>query len=152
MTTRAHYKSKTLAAWLALLFGSLGAHRLYLHGRRDIRAWLYPIPTLLGLSGLIRMRNLGLDDETGTMLLPLLGLSLSMAMVSAIMIALTADAKWDLQHNRTEQTRSSGWGAVLAAVVGLFVGGTILTSTLAFGGQRFFEWQTQKATAVDSEK
>ena len=46
------YRSKTTAAWLALLLGSLGAHRLYLHGLRDRRAWLYPLPTLVGLAGI----------------------------------------------------------------------------------------------------
>jgi hypothetical protein len=37
----------------------LGLHRFYLHGPRDLLAWLHPGPTLVGLVGVLRMRNLG---------------------------------------------------------------------------------------------
>ena len=37
MSAAGHYKSKTLATWIAVLGGSLGLHRFYLHGFRD--AW-----------------------------------------------------------------------------------------------------------------
>jgi len=50
-------KSKSLATWLALLGGLLGAHRFYLHGWRDGLAWLHPVLSLIGLAGVIRMRN-----------------------------------------------------------------------------------------------
>ena len=46
-------KSKTLATWIALALGSLGAHRFYLHGSRDRWAWLHPLPALLGLVGAV---------------------------------------------------------------------------------------------------
>ena len=150
MSASTQYRSKTLTAWLALLLGSLGAHRFYLYGLRDARAWLYWIPTVLGLAGLTRMRNLGLDDTAASFLLPLLGLSVSMAMLAAIVTALMPDASWNLKHNAQAEPRSSGWGAVMAAVVGLFVGATILMSTLAFSGQRFFEWQTQAPASAGS--
>jgi TM2 domain-containing membrane protein YozV len=39
MTT---YRSKTASTWIALLGGSLGLHRFYLHGPRDLLAWLHP--------------------------------------------------------------------------------------------------------------
>ena len=52
-------RSKTLATWLAVVGGSLGLHRFYLHGAKDVWAWLHPWPTLLGLAGVIRMRGLG---------------------------------------------------------------------------------------------
>ena len=41
-----------VATWLAVLGGSLGLHRFYLHGVRDLWAWLHPWPTLLGAYGL----------------------------------------------------------------------------------------------------
>jgi TM2 domain-containing membrane protein YozV len=74
MTT---YRSKTASTWLALLGGSLGLHRFYLHGPRDLLAWLHPAPTLVGLVGVLRMRALGQDDHLAWLLIPLLGLMLS---------------------------------------------------------------------------
>ena len=68
-TTMAHPKSKTLATWLALLLGSLGLHRLYLHGPRDLLAWLHPLPTLAGLYGMARLDVLGQDDRLAWLLL-----------------------------------------------------------------------------------
>ena len=50
--------SKTLATWLAVIGGALGLHRFYLHGWRDLLGWLHPLPTLLGLAGVQRMRDL----------------------------------------------------------------------------------------------
>ena len=141
------YRSKTTAAWLALLLGSLGAHRLYLHGLRDRRAWLYPLPTLVGLAGVLRMRNEGPDDGLSALLVPLLGITLSIAMLAAIVIALTPDEKWDARYNPQQAVHATAWGPVLAAMAGLFVGAAVLLSTIAFGGQRFFEWQAE-STAI----
>ena len=50
-------KSKTLATWVALIGGSLGLHRFYLHGLRDRWGWLFLWPTLVGLYGVQRMRQ-----------------------------------------------------------------------------------------------
>jgi len=113
-----HLKSKTLATWLALLLGSLGAHRFYLKGWRDVAGWLHPLPALLGLAGALRMHNLGVDDHAAWLLIPLLGLTLSAA---------------------------TGWGAVLGVIAALMVGGTVLMGTLAFAGEKFFEYQQQSA-------
>jgi len=136
-----HYRSKTLAAWLALLLGSLGVHRLYLYGLRDRWAWLYPWPTLLGLLGVDRVQGLGQDDRAAWLLIPLLGAMLSLAMATAIVYALTPDDKWDARHNPGHPGRGTGWGPVLAAILGLLVGGAVLTGTIAYGGQKYFEWQ-----------
>ena len=145
-----HYKSKTAAAWLALLLGGVGAHRLYLYGRHDVRAWLYAPPTLLGLAGAVRMRNLGQDDGLSMLMVPWVGVSLSVAMLAAITMALTPDEKWDARHNPGLAGRPAGWGAVFAAVVGLFTGAVLLLSTIAFGGQRFFEWQLQASAPSET--
>ncbi len=134
------YRSKTLAAWLALLLGALGAHRFYLHGWRDRWGWLHPWPTLLGAAGAVRMRNLGVDDVAGSALVPLLGLMLSIGALSAIVIALTPDERWDPHHNPGHAPRQTRWGAVLAAVFGLLLGGTVLMGSIAFTIQRLFEW------------
>jgi len=138
-------KSKTVAAWLALTLGSLGAHRFYLYGRRDMWAWLHPLPTLIGLVGVIRMRNLGQDDLLAWALIPLLGLMLSIAMLSTIVLGLTPDEKWAERHHASATMPASGWLAVIAAVLALLVGGAVLMGTLAFGGQKYFEYQKMQA-------
>ena len=138
-----HQKSKTLATWLALTLGSLGAHRFYLYGRRDKLAWLHPLPTLLGAAGAVRMQNLGQDDHTAWLLIPLLGLMLSISMLTAIVYGLTPDPRWAERHNPGQPVRATGWGPVVGAVVALLAGGTALVSTLAFGGQMYFEYQRQ---------
>jgi hypothetical protein len=136
-----HYRSKTLAAWLALLLGSLGVHRMYMHGLRDVRAWLHPLPTALGLLGVDRMQTLGQDDRLAWLLVPVLGLMLSLAMLQAIVWALTPDDVWQQRYNPGRAPQPTGWGPVLAAGLALLLGGTVLTGTIAFGGQKFFEWQ-----------
>ena len=73
------YKSNTLATWIALIGGSLGLHRFYLHGFRDPWGWLFAWPTLLGLYGVQRMRELGQDDQLAWALIPLLGAAKALA-------------------------------------------------------------------------
>lgn len=135
-----HPKSKAAATWLAVLGGTLGLHRLYLHGPRDPWAWLFWPATLAGLAGVVRMRNLGQDDMVSWALIPLLGLSLAAAMLSAIVIGLTPDERWAGRF-RAGQLQPSGWAAVLGVIVALMVGGATLMGTIAFSGQKFFEWQ-----------
>lgn len=143
-----HRHSKTIATWLALLAGSLGAHRFYLHGRRDLLAWLHPLPTLLGLAGVVRMRNLGQDDLAAWLLIPLLGLMLAQAMLTAIVYGLTPDERWARRWHADlpagQPPPASGWAAVIAVILALMVGGVVLVGTLAFGGQKFFEYQALK--------
>jgi len=141
-------KSKTFATWLAVFAGALGAHRLYLHGPRDPWAWLFWPPTLLGLAGVWRMRELGQDDRLSWLLVPLLGLSLATAMLSAIVIGLTPDERWTARFGSPDEaSAATGWGPVLGVIAALMVGGAVLMGTIAFGGQKFFEWQ-QEETAV----
>jgi hypothetical protein len=138
-----HNKSKTLAAWLAFAAGSLGLHRLYLHGFRDPLAWLHPLPTALGLIGLQRMVEIGQDDRLAWLLLPLLGLMLAQGMLVAIVHALTPDERWDSRHNPGAAVTATGWGPVLAAIVSLLIGGGVLMATIAFSVQMFFQWQLE---------
>ena len=139
------YRSKTVATWLALLVGSLGIHRFYLHGLRDRLGWLHPLPTLVGLGGVIRMRNLGQDDHLAWLLIPLIGLMLSQAMLCAIVYGLTPDEKWDARHNPGQPTHATRWAPVLGAIAALAVGGAVLMGTIAFTGQKIFEWEAEPA-------
>jgi hypothetical protein len=140
------YRSKTLASWLALLFGTLGIHRFYLHGFGDKPGWLYPLPTLAGLVGVQHLRSFGQDDPLAWLLIPLLGLAISAAMLGAILCGLTPDETWDARHNPGQPVHRTGWGPVLAAVLALALGGTVLMGTVAYGGQKFFEWQLAPAS------
>ena len=136
-------RSKTFATWLAVIGGAFGLHRFYLHGWRDLPGWLYPVPTLLGLAGVQRMRAFGQDDRVAWVLIPLLGLALSAAMLTAIVYGLTPDDKWAARHS--QPPRATGWGPVLGVILALLLGASVLMGTVAFSGQRFFEWQLETA-------
>ena len=137
-------RSKTLATWLAVIGGAFGAHRFYLHGWRDLIAWLYPLPTLLGLAGVQRMRAFGQDDRVAWVLIPLLGLALSAAMLSAIVYGLTPDDKWAVRPTG-QPPQATGWAPVLGVIIALLIGSSVLMGTVAFSGQRFFEWQLEQS-------
>lgn len=134
-------KSKTIAAWLALLTGMFGLHRFYLYGLKDRWGWLHPLLTLPGLIGINRMNELGQDDRLAWVLIPLLGLSVAAAMLTGIVYGLMPDERWDQRHNPGHTSAPSGWGAVIAVVACLLIGGTSLMATLAFSAQRYFESQ-----------
>jgi len=141
------YRSKTVATWLGVIAGALGAQRFYLHGARDRVGWLHPLPTLAGLWGAWRMHSLGQDDRLAWVLVPVLGVMLSIAMLQAIVAALTPDAAWDARYNPAHPARQTRWGPILGAIVALMAGGIVLMGTIAFTGQRFFEWQMHNALA-----
>ena len=136
-------RSKAAATWIAVVGGAFGLHRFYLYGWRDRLGWIFPLPTLLGLAGVQRMRAFGQDDAIAALLIPLLGLTLSAAMLSAIVYALTPDDRWAERHGTGHAPRASGWLPVLGAVVALLLGAGFFMGTVAFGIQRFFEWQLQ---------
>ena len=130
-------KSKSLATWLALLGGLLGAHRFYLHGWRDPLAWLHPVLSMVGLAGVIRMRNLGQDDHAAWLLIPLFGAMVVVVMLSTIV--LTTDERW--AERRGQPLKATRWAPVIAVVIAMLLGGAALMGTLAFSGQMFFEYQ-----------
>ncbi len=139
----AHYKSKTLATWIALVGGAAGLHRFYLHGFRDPWAWLFVVPSLVGLYGVQRMRHLGADDRLAWVLIPLLGATLSIAMIGAIVYGLTPDDKWNARFNHHGPQHTMNWSTVIGVVTALIVGGSVLMATLAFSAQRYFEYRAE---------
>ena len=143
-----YYRSKTLATWLAVVTGTLGLHRFYLHGLRDPLGWLFPLPTLAGLLGMQRVFDFGQDDHLAWALIPLLGLSISAAMLSAIVYGLTPDEKWDARFNPGQPVSATAWAPVLGVILALLVGGAVFMGTIAYSGQRFFEWQLEAERAA----
>ena len=47
------FRSKTLTAALAFLLGSIGAHRFYLYGFRDVYGWAHLLATIVGIPGFL---------------------------------------------------------------------------------------------------
>ena len=135
-------RSKTMATWLAVVGGVLGAHRFYLHGKADPWAWLHVVGTVIGWSGVARMRRLGQDDQLAWVLAPVLGVVVTAAMLAALVIGLMPDEKWTTRFNPGLPVKPSGWPVVLGVIAALSLGSTALMSTLAFSGQKFFEYRS----------
>ena len=131
--------SKAVATWLAFLGGGLGLHRLYLHGFRDPWAWLFPWPTLAGAYGFWRMREWGVDDARGALLVPLLGAMLAGTMLVAIVYGLTSDERWAARHGGDPHRSRSAWPTLIAVALALATGASIAIATIAFTAQRYFE-------------
>lgn len=145
------FKSKTVATWAAFLGGAVGLHRFYLHGLRDVWGWLLPLPTALGLWGVHRVSAYGQDDQLAWLLVPVLGFTLAGTMLQAIVYGLTPDERWHARHNpglAPQQTPASGWAVVIGIALSLMVGATVLMATIAFSGQRYFEYQVEEARKI----
>ena len=101
----AAHKNKTLATLLAAVLGGFGAHRFYLHGRKDRRAWLYVL---------------------------LFPLSVFAGFIAALVIGLTPDERWDAQHNADSgRSSESGWTVILIVIATFGIGTTLLIAAIA---------------------
>ena len=132
-------RSRAVATWLALVGGSLGVHRFYLHGRGDAWAWLHPLPTLVGAYGFWRMREFGVDDARGSFLVPILGAMLAATMLQAIVYGLASDERWAVRHGAAAAAVQRGWLNYVAVIIALAVGTSVAVATIAFTAQRYFE-------------
>jgi hypothetical protein len=148
-------KNKTLSTWLAFVGGPLGLHRFYLYGLGDLIGWTLPMPTALGLYGLTRARDLGLDDPLSWLLIPLLGLMLAGCCLNAIWYGLMAEERWNARFNAgldpNSQEHEAGrgnWLTIIGVIGSLMVGATALVGALAYGFQRYFEWQIELARQI----
>lgn len=145
-------KNKTLAAWLAFLGGPLGLHRFYLHGPTDTLGWLLPVPTALGLYGVARVRQLGLDDQLSWLLIPLLGFTIAGCALRAILYGLDTPERWNARFNPAAEADAAPgrtqWLTIGAIVAALMVGTAVLMASLAYGFQRYFEHQIEEARKI----
>jgi hypothetical protein len=147
----ARAKNKTVAVWLALICGSLGLHRFYLRGLGDWIGWLHPLPTALGWYGVERVLAYGQDDKLSWVLIPFLGLSIAAACLTGIVYALSDAEKWDRWFNPQapgQAAARTNWLTVLALVMALLVGTIAFMGSLAFGIQRYFEYQVEEARKI----
>ncbi len=145
-------KNKTLAVWLALVGGVLGLHRFYLRGLGDWVGWLHPIPAALGLWGVDRVLLYGQDDKLSWVLIPLLGLTVTASCLMAIVYALTDREQWNRQFNpglpADAGAGGTNWLTIGALVAALLLGTIALMGSLAFGFQRYFEYQVEEGRKI----
>lgn len=125
MTTM--HKNKTFATLLALTLGGMGMHRFYLGGLLDRWGWVHfsAVPISLALMS---------ADRGWPAIFTAFPLILSMlaGFLEALVLGLTPDEKWDVQHNRDSgRQSSSGWPLAILLVLTLGVGTTALIATLA---------------------
>ena len=139
-------KNKTVATWMAFLGGPLGMHRFYLYGAHDRLGWMLPIPAALGLYGVWRVQQWGLDDRESWVLLPLLGFVVAGCALTAIVYGLTTTERWNTAFNATgtpdAPAGQTNWLTIGAVVLALFVGTIALVSSIVFSFQRMFEYQS----------
>jgi hypothetical protein len=69
-------------------------------------------------------------------------------MLCAIVYGLTPDDKWDRRFNGGRPSQAGGWAAVFGVVAALMVGAGVLIATIAYSGQRFFEYQIEEARKI----
>lgn len=145
-------KSKTLAAWLALLGGPLGLHRFYLRGFGDTLGWLLPIPTALGLYGIERVQQYGQDDFLSWMLVPLLGFTFAGCCLMAIIYGLMDRERWNARFNPDAlpdaEAGGTRWATIFAIIIALMVGAGVLMASFAFSFQRYFEYQVEEGRRI----
>ena len=121
------HKNKTLATFLALILGGLGAHRFYLRGPIDKLGLMHlcSVP----IAGMVY----GLAPETDGFfkLLPIV-ISYVVGFIEALVIGLTADEKFDATYNAgSGQASSSRWILAVLLVTTMVVGSTTLIGTIA---------------------
>jgi hypothetical protein len=141
------HKSKTLATWIALVGGSVGLHRFYLHGFKDRWGWLFIVPSLVGFYGVQRQRSFGIDDHLAWVLIPFLGVTLAVAMLGAVVYGLTSDEKWNARFNPQGPKDKTGWATIIGVGFALIIGCGVLMATLASTAQHYFEYQAERVEA-----
>jgi hypothetical protein len=126
-----NHKSKTLAGLLAMLLGTLGAHRLYLGFKWW---WLY----LLCVPFFVLSFESKKWFQEPVFFIAMIGVIASL--LDAIIISLTPDEAWDARFNsHSAQTSANRWPPVLIAIMSLLIGSTLLIATLAIMFQTYFE-------------
>ncbi len=145
-------KNKTIAVWLTFFGGPLGLHRFYLFGFKDLLGWLLPIPSALGWYGIQRALDLGQDDPTSWVLIPMIGFTLAGCALNAIIYGLMPPEKWNARFNPTApQTLTAGathWATIFGIATSLLLGTTVLMASIVFSFQRYFEHQFEEARAI----
>ncbi|MDT6960892.1 MULTISPECIES: TM2 domain-containing protein [unclassified Cupriavidus] len=144
-------KSKLATVALAFLLGSLGAHRFYLKGARDLAGWAHLLATTAGALGVASL-ILGVGSTPLNWTFAVAGgASVIGAFLTAIVFGLRPDDKWDQRYNAHGQPTRSGWPVVILVILSLMIGTGLLMAGLAISFQTFFESQVEAAKALSQE-
>lgn len=145
-------KNKTIAAWLALIGGPLGLHRFYLNGWGDTLGWLLPVPTTLGLYGIARAQQHGLDDLWSWLLIPVLGFTFAGCALNAIVYGLMMPDRWNARFNPWADVAAphgqTNWFTIAAVALALLLGTAALMTSTVLTFQHYFEYQIRQASTV----
>ncbi len=121
------HKNKTLATLLALLLGSVGAHRFYLRGSLD-RIGLAHVASL-PLCGLIY--GVAPAANPFYLALPLL-VSAIAGFIEALVLGLLSDEKWDARYNAgSGRVSAASWPLALLLVATMLVGAVVVIGTIS---------------------
>ncbi|WP_042299916.1 NINE protein [Paraburkholderia kururiensis] len=143
------FRSKTLTAALAFFFGSIGAHRFYLYGPRDVWGWAHLLGTVIGIPGFSLLVATQRASALGWSLVLPGAVSLLAAFLAAIVYGLRPDERWDAQFNAHAGRRShSGWTVIFVVIFSLLIGAFLLMTGLAFSFQTYFESQVEAAKSL----
>ncbi len=144
-----YFRSKTLTAALAFLFGSIGLHRFYLYGMRDKYGWAHIVGIAMGALGYLLLAATERTSVLGWVLAVPGAVSLLAAFLSAIVYGLRPDAKWDAQFNaHTGRQSHSGWTVIFVVIFSLLIGAFLLMTGLALTFQTYFEGQVEAAKTL----
>lgn len=121
------HKNKTFTTFLAAVFGSLGVHRFYLYGRKDLFGWLHLLTVPVSLLAIELFKNVH-PLFAGMLFI----LSILCGFLEALVIGLTPDDKWDEKHNTASGKKSeSHWILALLLVLTVGIGAMSLIALLA---------------------
>ncbi|BBB61651.1 hypothetical protein UNDKW_3378 [Undibacterium sp. KW1] len=121
------HKNKTLATFLAAVFGAIGMHRFYLNGKKDKWGWLHFVT--LPVSMVVHYFYFGQPDIVQYSLLLI---SFLVAVIEALVLGLTPDEKWDVRYNAgSGKTSASNWPLALLLVLTVGFGATALIAAIA---------------------
>ncbi len=144
-----YFRSKTLTAALAFLFGYIGLHRFYLYGMRDKYGWAHIVGIILGAVGFMLLAATERASVLGWVLAVPGAVSLLGGFLSAIVYGLRPDAKWDAQLNaHTHRASNSGWMIIFVVIFSLLFGAFLLMTGLALTFQTYFESQVEAAKSI----
>lgn len=127
--TISKHKNKTLTVLICLLFGSLGAHRFYLYGKRDNFAWLHfmSLPISFLISKLYF--NLNFFITFGPWMLSFL-----ISILTCLVLGLKSDEHWDAQFNlHSGRQSASSWPLAILLVFSVGLGAISLLFVMARG-------------------
>lgn len=121
------HKNKTLTTFLAVALGVVGAHRFYLHGKKDKWGWLHFCTLPVSLT--IHYFYFGQPEIVQYSLLLV---SFLIAVLEALVLGLTPDEKWDTRYNaRSGKTSASNWPLALLLVLAVGTGAFVLIAAIA---------------------